>query len=97
MVRRYLSRTAPGTRPLRALDRGIARGWGPKYCRKKGSAVTDGEILAVLGPMVRVRLDGGDERWAKLRAGSRAHPGQRVRMQAGPVWPVAVVTVEVGS
>jgi len=56
--------------------------------------VTDGEILAVLGPMVRVRLDGGDERWAKLRAGSRAHPGQRVRLQRVPdaVWPIAAPT-----
>jgi hypothetical protein len=49
-----------------------------------------GEVLTVLGPYVRLRLDAGPERWAKLRPGSSTHPGQRVRLlHEGDVWPVA--------
>ncbi len=40
MVRRYLSRTAPGTSPLRSLAPGNARGWVANLLQKKGLVVT---------------------------------------------------------
>jgi hypothetical protein len=65
--------------------RGAARGAG-----RAGASHVTGEVVVSLGPYVKVRLDVGAERWAKLRPGSSAPPGQRVRLlHEGDAWPVA--------